>query len=69
MRDSLKQVILSSKLEDDFFDMAQSGELNLHLRYEEYTDEFGNIHQRMTDPKIVRGPANPMLVKEAGQTA
>jgi two-component system phosphate regulon sensor histidine kinase PhoR len=64
LRDSLKKVILSNKMDDELFDMAQSGELNLHFRYEEYTDEFGNVHQRMTDPKIVRGPANPMLVKK-----
>jgi len=25
----------------NFINMAQSGELNLHFRYEEYTDEFG----------------------------
>ena len=65
LRDSLKQVIESNKLEEDLFNMAQSGELKLHIRYEEYTDEFGNVHQRMTDPKIVRGPANPAFVKHA----
>ncbi|MDB5135550.1 MAG: histidine kinase [Mucilaginibacter sp.] len=65
LRDSLKQVILSNKLDEEFFNMAQSGELNLHIRYEEYTDEFGNIHQRMTDPKIVRGPANPAFLKRS----
>jgi two-component system phosphate regulon sensor histidine kinase PhoR len=64
LRDSLKKVILSNQLDEEFFNMAQSGELNLHFRYEEYTDEFGNIHQRMTDPKIIRGPANPALVKK-----
>ncbi|HTD99338.1 MAG TPA: HAMP domain-containing sensor histidine kinase [Mucilaginibacter sp.] len=63
LRDSLRQVIVSNKLDDELFNMAQSGELNLHIRYEEYTDEFGNIHQRMTDPKIVRGPANPAYLK------
>ncbi len=64
LRDSLKKVILSNKLDEEFFNMAQAGELNLHFRYEEYTDEFGNIHQRMTDPKIVRGPANPAFTKK-----
>jgi len=63
LRDSLKQVIISGKQEDDLFDMAQSGELTLHVRYEEYTDEFGNVHQRMIDPKIIRGPANPAYYK------
>jgi two-component system phosphate regulon sensor histidine kinase PhoR len=61
LRDSLKKVLLSNQLDEEFYTMAQSGELNLHFRYEEYTDEFGVIHQRMTDPKIVRVPANPAL--------
>jgi two-component system phosphate regulon sensor histidine kinase PhoR len=64
LRDSLKKAILSNKLDEEFYDLAQSGELNLHFKYEEYTDEFGNIHQRMTDPKIVRGPANPAFIKK-----
>jgi two-component system phosphate regulon sensor histidine kinase PhoR len=64
LRDSLKKAVLSNKLDEEFFDMAQSGELNLHFKYEEYMDEFGNIHQRMTDPKIVRGPANPAFAKK-----
>ena len=63
LRDSLKQVINSKKLEDDLFDMAQSGELTLQVRTEEYTDELGNVHQRMIDPKIIRGPANPLYFK------
>jgi len=58
LRDSLKKVILSNQLDEEFYTMAQSGELNLHFRYEEYTDEYGNVHQRMTDPKIVRVPVS-----------
>lgn len=64
LRDSLKKVILSNQLDEEFYTMAQSGELNLHFRYEEYTDEFGNIHQRMTDPKILREPANPSFKRK-----
>src|ERR1700761_1326552 len=67
LRDSLKKAILSNKLDEEFYDLAQSGELNLHFSYEEYTDEFGNIHQRMTDPKIVRGPATPAFIKRPGK--
>jgi two-component system phosphate regulon sensor histidine kinase PhoR len=59
LRDSLKKVILSNQLDEEFYTMAQSGELNLHFRYEEYTDEYGNVHQRMTDPKIVGVPVSP----------
>jgi two-component system phosphate regulon sensor histidine kinase PhoR len=65
LRDSLKKVILSNQLDEEFYTMAQSGELNLHFRYEEYTDEFGNIHQRMTDPKIVRVPVSPSFKRKA----
>jgi two-component system phosphate regulon sensor histidine kinase PhoR len=65
LRDSLKKVILSNQLDEEFYTMAQSGELNLHFRYEEYTDEFGNIHQRMTDPKIVRVPVSPSYKRRA----
>jgi len=64
LRDSLQKVLQNNRFEDELFDMAQSGQLNLHIKYEEYTDEFGIIHQRMTDPKIVRGAANPAFVRK-----
>jgi two-component system, OmpR family, phosphate regulon sensor histidine kinase PhoR len=64
LRDSLQKVILSNKLDEEFFDMAQSGQLMLHIRYEEYTDEFGNVHQRMVDPKIIRKPGNSVVMKK-----
>jgi len=65
LQDSLKKVILSNQLDEEFYTMAQSGELNLHFRYEEYTDEYGNVHQRMTDPKIVRVPVSPSYKRTA----
>ncbi|HVV54114.1 MAG TPA: hypothetical protein VHC47_02245, partial [Mucilaginibacter sp.] len=58
LRDSLEQVIMNNKLDEEFFNMARSGELRLNIRYEEYTDEFGNVHQRMTDPTIVQVPGS-----------
>jgi len=64
LRDSLRQVIQSNKLDDEFFNMAQTGQLMLHVRYEEYTDEFGMVHQRMIDPKIVRQPGNTAVTKK-----
>ncbi len=64
LRDSLKKTILSNKLDEEFYSMAQAGELNLELKYEQYTDEFGVVHQRMSDPKIVRGSANPAFRKK-----
>jgi len=54
LRDSLRQVIATNKLDEEFFNMAQSGQLMLHVRYEEYTDEFGITRSRMIDPKIIR---------------
>jgi len=59
LRDSLKKVILSNQLDEEFYTMAQSGELNLHFNYEQFTDELGVVHQRITDPKIVRVPISP----------
>jgi len=59
LRDSLKKVILSNQLDEEFYTMAQSGELNLHFNYEQFTDELGIVHQRITDPKIVRVPVSP----------
>ncbi|HVS90387.1 MAG TPA: HAMP domain-containing sensor histidine kinase [Mucilaginibacter sp.] len=64
LRDSLEQVIANNKLNEEFFNMAQSGELRLNIKYEEYTDEFGNVHQRMTDPKIIQVPSAHPLVKK-----
>ena len=64
LRDSLQQVIMSNRLDDEFFSMAQSGQLMLHVKYEEYTDEFGVVHQRMTDPKIIREAGGKSLYKK-----
>lgn len=65
LRDSLRQVIQSNKLDEEFFTMAQTGQLMLHVRYEEYTDEFGMVHQRMIDPKIVPQPGNPSVFRKS----
>jgi two-component system phosphate regulon sensor histidine kinase PhoR len=64
LRDSLRQVIANNKLDEEFFNMAQSGQLMLHVRYEEYTDEFGMVHTRMTDPKIVRELGSKIIYKK-----
>jgi len=64
LRDSLRQVIAGNKLDEEFFNMAQSGQLMLHVRYEEYTDEFGMVHTRMTDPKIVREMGSKVVFKK-----
>ncbi|HTI57583.1 HAMP domain-containing sensor histidine kinase [Mucilaginibacter sp.] len=67
LRDSLRQVIQSNKLDEEFFNMAQSGQLMLHVKYEEFTDEFGVVHQRMTDPKIIRQASGKMVFKKQGK--
>ncbi len=64
LRDSLRQVIAGNKLDEEFFNMAQSGQLMLHVRYEEYTDEFGIVHTRMTDPKIIREAGSKTVIKK-----
>lgn len=61
LRDSLQRVIQSSKLDEELFDMAQSGELNVHIRYEEYTDDYGNVHQRLLEPKLIRAEAQTVI--------
>jgi two-component system phosphate regulon sensor histidine kinase PhoR len=36
--------------------MIQQGSLNLRIRIEQYTDEFGEVHGRFI-PEIVKRPA------------
>jgi two-component system phosphate regulon sensor histidine kinase PhoR len=54
-RDSLQRVIQSNKMDLELFNMAQSGELNIRIKYEEFTDETGAVRQRL-EPKLIRNP-------------
>jgi two-component system phosphate regulon sensor histidine kinase PhoR len=61
LRDSLRRMIMHKKMDDEIAGLMQGGTINLQLRYEEYTDEFGDVHGRVT-PVLVRNPA-PVLKK------
>ena len=56
LRDSLRRMIMHKRLDDDIAGLMQGGTVDLQLRYEEFTDEFGIIHGRVT-PVLVRDPA------------
>jgi two-component system phosphate regulon sensor histidine kinase PhoR len=62
LRDSLKRMIIHKKMDDDMARLMQGGSIDLQLRYEEFTDDFGVIHGRVT-PVIVRNPENATLKK------
>ncbi|RFZ81227.1 sensor histidine kinase [Mucilaginibacter terrenus] len=55
LRDSLKRMIMHKKQEEEVAALMQQGTLNLRIRIEEITDEFGNVQARMI-PEIVKGP-------------
>jgi two-component system phosphate regulon sensor histidine kinase PhoR len=55
LRDSLKRMIMHKQMDDEIAGLMQGGSVNLQLRYEEYTDEFGDVHGRVT-PVLVRNP-------------
>jgi two-component system phosphate regulon sensor histidine kinase PhoR len=55
LRDSLKRMILHKKLDDELSKLIPGGTINLQLHYEEFTDEFGIVHGRVT-PMLVRNP-------------
>jgi two-component system phosphate regulon sensor histidine kinase PhoR len=53
LRDSLRRMIAHKKMDDDMARLMQGGSIDLQLRYEEFTDDFGVVHGRVT-PVIVR---------------
>jgi two-component system phosphate regulon sensor histidine kinase PhoR len=58
LRDSLKRMILHKKMDDDINGMIQQGSLNLRIRIEQYTDEFGEVHGRFI-PEFVKTLGRP----------
>src|SRR6185437_10935751 len=56
LRDSRRGVIMHKKMDDEMSKMMQGGTIDLQLHYEEFTDEFGDVHGRVT-PVLVRNPA------------
>ncbi|HAL81788.1 MAG TPA: sensor histidine kinase [Mucilaginibacter sp.] len=55
LRDSLKRMIMHKKMDDEMSHLLQGGSIDLQLHYEEFTDEFGIVHGRVT-PVLVRNP-------------
>jgi len=55
-RDSLRRMIMHKKMDDEMSRLLQGGSIDLQLHYEEFTDEFGIVHGRVT-PILVRNPA------------
>ena len=56
LRDSLKRILMDKKIDDEIADVLQGGAINLQFRYEEFTDEFGDLHTRVT-PILVKNPS------------
>jgi two-component system, OmpR family, phosphate regulon sensor histidine kinase PhoR len=60
LRDSLKHIILRNQLDDEVFNLAQEG--SIHLRIDEFTDEFGVVHQSIS-PEVIN-PGNKPIVRK-----
>jgi len=56
MRDSLRRMIMHKNMDDEMARLLQGGSIDLQLHYEQFTDEFGVVHGRVT-PVLVRNPA------------
>jgi two-component system phosphate regulon sensor histidine kinase PhoR len=56
LRERLRRMTLQKQTDDEISRLLEGGTIGLQLRYQEFTDEFGNIHGRVT-PIIVRNPA------------
>src|SRR5258708_25577918 len=53
LRDSLRRMIAHKKMDDNMIRLMQGRSIDLQLHYEEFTDDFGIVHGRVT-PVIVR---------------
>lgn len=62
LRDSLKRMIMHKKMDDDFANLVQQGTVNVRIRIEEYTDEYGNLQGRFI-PEIVKSPPRPVKAR------
>ncbi|MDB5124954.1 MAG: phoR 1 [Mucilaginibacter sp.] len=60
LRDSLRRMILHKRMDDEMARLMQGSSVDLQLHYEEFTDDFGIVHGRIT-PVLVR---NPVPVKK-----
>jgi len=55
LRDSLRRMIIHKRLDDEMAKLIQKGSVDLQIHLEEFTDEFGDVHERIT-PVLVRTP-------------
>ncbi|HVW94547.1 MAG TPA: HAMP domain-containing sensor histidine kinase [Mucilaginibacter sp.] len=62
LRDSLHKLILNKKMDEEFAKLTQDGKYDLQIQFEEFTDEFGVVHRRVT-PALVRNPLVPLTKK------
>ena len=61
-RDSLRRMIMHKRMDDEMAKLMQEGTVNLQIHLEEFTDEFGVVHGRVT-PILVRNPPSSGLKK------
>jgi two-component system phosphate regulon sensor histidine kinase PhoR len=57
LRDSLRRMILHKRMDEEMARLMQGSSVDLQLHYEEFTDDFGIVHGRIT-PVLVRNPAS-----------
>lgn len=62
LRDSLRKLILNRKMDEEFSKLTQDGKYDLQIQFEEFTDEYGVTHRRVT-PALVRNPLVPAAGK------
>lgn len=55
LRDSLRRMIVHKRIDDEMAKLMQEGSVNLQIHLEEFTDEFGDVHERIT-PVLVHTP-------------
>ncbi len=60
LRDSLHRMIIHKKMDDEVAKVIQQGSVDLQLQVEQYTDEYGVVHGRVT-PVLVRKPVAPIV--------
>ncbi|MDO3643934.1 sensor histidine kinase KdpD [Mucilaginibacter sp. L3T2-6] len=62
LRDSLRKLILNRKMDEEFSKLTQDGKYDLQIQFEEFTDEYGVMHRRVT-PALVRNPLVPAAAR------
>jgi len=63
LRDSLGKLILNKKMDEEFTRLTQGGKFDLQFRFEEFTDELGVTHQRIT-PEFVKVPSTGLVKRK-----